>query len=417
MKKFKLPKVKIDRKGIFGVINYIFLILLTSFIFIDVLISLPLTERVSQYVHYDLKTKNEEYWAGEYTLLLDTQDLQNPNREIEKVRSILLRRFNTFGIEKSTINHSTVDGIEYIKVDIQTTKDRTRVEELIRNPFIIDVVTRKADVNFEDQENPYSVYLGDNYDSTPFTRTTFRNIYITKLKNSAGDYSYFALYKTWAWKADWKEFLRENVGQTIGVSIDGFVTPLQIPSGNNPVFALPLSVTEQSDANLINILYNSGTMPLSYTLSDQKDIPVETIEADYIRLTEGILIAIVLIYAYLLFVDKTPKNILVVSGLSTIITISSWITYLKITNTPIDIFLLAIEILTMVIVLRITTENKESHILVNVLIALICAISVVLGSGFIKLFAFDMLILIILGNIAQLFARYYINKSRKVFNI
>jgi hypothetical protein len=417
MKRFKLPKVKVNGKDLYSLFNYILLILLTSLLFIDILISLPLTERVSEYVSYDLQTKNEQYWAQEYTLQLDTLDLQNKEKAIEQTESILLKRLNKLGVEKSTFSSETIEDVDYLKVDIQSTKDREFVDELIRNPYILEVVTRKADVDFEDQENPYNIYIGENYEPTGFNRTNFRNVYITKLKNSSGEYSYFALYKTWAWETGWKEFIQEHMGQNLGVSIDGFVTPIQIPTDINPVFALPLSVTDIEQANLISILYNSGTVPVTYTLTDQQETEVENIETDYVKLTEGILLATILIYGYLLFIDKTPKSTLVVSGLSTIITISSWITYLKITGAPIDIFILAIEIITMVIILRITTENRESHILVNVLVALIASLSAILGSGYVKLFAEDMLALIIIGNLAQIFSKYYINKTTKVFKI
>lgn len=209
--------------------------------------------------------------------------------------------------------------------------------------------------------------------------------------------------------------MNDNVGEMVGVSIDGFVTPMQIPYESNPVFALPLSVETEQQANLINILYNSGEMPVSYTLKDQVEKDVDIAEIDYVKITGGILLATILIYAYLLFVDRTPDRVLVYALLSTVITLASWITYLKLSNIPIDIFLLAIESISMIALLRITSENRESHMIVNIMAALIASLSVILGTGYVKIFGSDMLVLIIIGNLAQMFSRFYMDKISNVF--
>lgn len=416
MKKFKLPKLKIKKASPKGVFNYLVSILISSIILGLILISLPLTEKVTSSATYDLVNKNTSYWAKEYLIQLDTQDSVNINQDIQKTRSVLQRRLRNFGVEQSSILSYTQEDINFLKVSIQTSKEKELVEGLIKSPFIINIVTRKADVNFEDQENPLTPYLSENYDPTEFTRHNFRNVYVTQLKNSANDYSYFALFKTWPWERGWKTFLTDNMGQTVGVNIDRFVTPVQITDGQD-LFPVPVSSTEKGYAHVTSILYNSGVIPLSYSVANEEDVLLESAEIDYIKLTEGILVAIFFIYIYLLLIEKTPKDILVRSGLSTIVTVAVWIAYLKISNTPVDIFLLAIEVITIVAIIRIITENVESRVIVTVLLALILSISIILGSGYIKIFSNDLLILMIIANLVLSISTYYISNVRKSLKI
>jgi hypothetical protein len=417
MRRLKFPKIRKTRINYLNILTYLTIILLTSVILVAVLISLPLTERISTHVTYDLHTKNDLYWAREYTLDLDTTTQENRDSEIDGVKSVLFKRLSKLGVEKVTMSSYQVEDSDLLVVSVQSSLPQQHIDELVRNPFLLRVVTRDPDVDFEDEENFFAIYLEENYIETGFTREDFRNIHITKLRNAANEYSYFALFKTWPWDREWKEFLLDHAGEEIGVAIDAFVTPTQISPTDPTMFALPVSTLEKQEAELISILYNSGVVPVSYFVSDQQEIPIEVIEADYIRLIEGILLAIVIIYIYLLFIDRTPKQTLIISGLSTVITLSIWITYLKIANIPVDIFLLALQVIIMVGVLRITSENNESRVIINVLIALIASLAVIFGTGFVRIFAADLFVLIVLGHLAQFIATYYVNNVRKVFTI
>ncbi len=415
MKRF--PKIKIKKIDFKYILNYFFVIVLTSLILVTILISLPLTERVSSQVTYDLKTKSELYWAKDYTLQLDIWDRVDKEKILDRTTSTLYRRLSRYGVEKIDMYTFTQDKMEYINIHVQSSMPQEYVDELIRSPFIIKIVVRNPDIDFEDPENPYAVYLAENYLDTEFTRDSFRNIYITKLKNSANEYSYFALFKTWPWESQWKVFLEDYQGQEVGVSVDGFVTPVQIPTTKPIVFALPISTEKKEEAKLISLLYNTDSIPEPYTLIDEQQVPIENIEGDYIKILEGVLLATIVIYAYLFLIDKTSKKILILSALSTIITISLWVSYLKIISIPTDIFLLTIEILAMIAILRITTENSESKIVVNVLLALIASLVAILGTGFAKIFASDLFVLLMLGIISQQIAWFYTTKVRKILKI
>ena len=52
-----------------------FLLTLLSAIFItSILIALPLTEKISDKVTFNLNTKDSKYWSKEYNLVLDTKE-------------------------------------------------------------------------------------------------------------------------------------------------------------------------------------------------------------------------------------------------------------------------------------------------------------------------------------------------------
>lgn len=416
MKKFKIPKLKTKLPNFKGTINYLITVLISSAILGLVLISLPLTERVTSSATYDLVNKSNLYWSKEYTLELKTENAIKIDQDIDKTKSILQKRLRNFGVEESSIYSYQENDKWYIRVSVKTSKSKDLVETLIKSPYIVNIVTRKADVNYEDTENPLTPYLAENYDQTKFTITNFRNIYVTQLKNSANEYSYFALFKTWPWEKEWNTFLNDNVGQTVGVNIDGFVTPVQV-TGTQDLFAVPVTVQEKEYARLISILYNSGGIPISYDNSSEKELDINNPEIDYIKLTEGILVAIIFIYIYLLFIEKTPKDILIRSGLATVLTVSGWIAYLKITETPTDIFLLAIEVISIIAIIRIITENVESRVIVTVLIALISSLCIILGFGYVRIFANDLLILMIVSNLSLSISTYYISNVRRSLKI
>lgn len=416
MKKIKIKKIKFPKSNLKGAFNYIINIIISSVIVALVLISLPLTEKFTYSASYDLVNKGSMYWSKEYILEIDKQESKNIKAETEEIRSVIQKRLRKVGVEQSNVVVYEQDDKQYIRVEVQTSKEKDVVENLIKSPFMINIVTRKDDVNYEDEENPLTPYLEESYNKTDFTRDSFRNVYITNLKNSAGEYSYFGIYKTWPWQREWNTFMEENAGQVVGVSIDGFVTPVQINAGD-ATFASSVSVSEEKYAKLMDILYNSGVVPLTYSVITEEDTVVDIAEIDYIKLTQGILAAILFIYLYLLVVEKTEKRTLLLSAISSIITVAAWIAYLKISKTPVDIFLLAIEVLTMIVVIRAITENIESRINITILITAVCILSTLLGSGYVRMFGNDMLLLIILSNLSLILSSYYITNVKKSLKI
>ena len=412
MKKIRFKFNKINWKEIF---NYFVSVVISASILALVLISLPLTEKVSSSASYDLVNKNNMYWSKEYILELNTSQSSNIQKDTANLKSVLQKRLRNFDVEQSSITSYQEDDKYYLKVEIQTSKEQELVEQLIKNPFIINIVTKKDDVNYEDTENPLIPYLEENYNKTEFTRKDFRNVYVTKLKNTSGEYSYFAIFKAWPWSSKWNEFLNKYIGQTVGVSIDGFVTPVQI--NEDKIFAPSVSAIDEQYAKVTSILYNSGVSPMSYSTIKEEEKPLNIAEVDYIKLTEGILIAILFIYVYLLVVEKTRKSIILKSGVATVLTVSSWITYLKLSATPVDIFILALEVIVVAAIIRMIAENIDSRVHITLLLTFTSLLCILLGFGYVKIFANDLLILIILSNLSLLISTYYISKVRKSLKI
>jgi hypothetical protein len=355
------------------------------------------------------------YWSKEYILELNTSQSSNIQKDTANLKSVLQKRLRNFDVEQSSITSYQEDDKYYLKVEIQTSKEQELVEQLIKNPFIINIVTKKDDVNYEDTENPLIPYLEENYNKTEFTRKDFRTIYITKLKNTSGEYSYFGIFKAWPLSSKWNEFLNKYIGQTVGVSIDGFVTPVQI--NEDKIFAPSVSAIDEQYAKVTSILYNSGVSPMSYSTIKEEEKPLNIAEVDYIKLTEGILIAILFIYVYLLVVEKTRKSIILKSGVATVLTVSSWITYLKLSATPVDIFILALEVIVVAAIIRMIAENIDSRVHITLLLTFTSLLCILLGFGYVKIFANDLLILIILSNLSLLISTYYISKVRKSLKI
>jgi hypothetical protein len=410
MKKVRMPSIKIGKINIKEILNYLLIIFLTSFILISILISLPLTETISSNITYDLRTKDSMYWAKEYVLDLGNADAWS----IDDVKSVLYRRLNKLGVEKISMSSYSQDNKQYVHISVQSSISQTYVDEMIRSPFRVNIVTRNPEIDFDDPENPYAVYLAENYVETEFKREDFRNIYVTNLKNSSNEYSYFALFKTWPWNTSWSDFLAENGGIEVGVAIDGFVTPVTVPTTPPIMFAVPLSTTGKEESELVSILYNSGVIPVSYTLVDQQEVPVESIEADYIKLTMGMMIAVIAIYSYLFFIERTNKKTIFTCGLATVITISTYIAYLKIVSIPVDIFLLCVELLVMIALLRMIVENIESRVIINILLVFAVVLTILLGTGYAKIFASDILLLLVIGYISGMIAKLYIHKVERL---
>ena len=184
MKKIKFKFKKINWRGIF---NYFISVVISATILALILISLPLTEKVSSSASYDLVNKNSIYWSKEYILELNTSQSSNIQKDIAELKSVLQKRLKQFDVEQSLITSYQENDKYYLKVEIQTSKEQELVEQIIKNPFIINIVTKRDDVNYEDTENPLIPYLEENYNKTEFTRKDFRTVYITKLKNTSGD--------------------------------------------------------------------------------------------------------------------------------------------------------------------------------------------------------------------------------------
>ncbi len=408
MAKLRFKKIKINWKRVSWskFFSYIFLILLSSIILLNFLIALPLTETLTDVVTFDLNIAND-FWSKEYTLELGDAN----NADIQKTKNILFKRLNDYNIEEVSIYKKDTQ----LRIIIKTTQSQTYVDELIRSPYQYSIVTRKEDVNFEDEEEPLVPYLAENYNETQFSAKTFRTIYINELPNSSGEDSYFGIAKPWPTKSkDFNAFLKKHEGEYVGVNIDGFVTPVYIPE-NSSLFAIPISTADQEGTRAINILYNSGNIPTSYELVEQNEIDVQNFNIDYIEITIAIFVSIILIYAYAFFTKIYSKDLIISSCFSTLLSLATFLTFLKISEKPIHVFMLIIYAILLITTTNTIQQNKESKLYVLIALSILGAIFHFLGIGYLKLLGQYVLIVSVISSLSVIVGDFYINKVSTYF--
>ena len=411
----KKVKIKFDNLQIGPLLSYLFLILVSSLLIVIGLISLPLTEQIKEEVSYNLTTKDDLYWSKEYILELDTSQTLDTDKErnIAKTRNIIYRRLNKAGLEEISIYKETLDEKDILRVIVKTSKDEVFVDNLIQNRFFVRVVIKKEDVDFEDEENQYAYLMGENYNPTEFTGSSFRNILLTELKDGSGEYSYFAVFKLWLTNEKaFQNFLKTHEEETIGLEIDGFVTPYYVPTSNPKTFAITVSGGE-GQAQMLNLLYNSGEIPLPFTTIEINTIDVEIPALDHIKLSIALLTGILLLYLILLFILKEDPLLTSTSLFATLLTIAMWISYLKLSSTPVDTWLLAIECIMVVILIYLLVHNKESQIAITTSLVLSFFILIILGIGYMKIFGREMLLVLILCQFSIVFTNWYLTNMKK----
>jgi hypothetical protein len=396
MKKIRFKKITINWKNFF---NYIFLVALSSGILLTFLIALPLTEKLTNIAAFDLNVA-ETIWSKEYILNINTEE----QSDIKKTKNIIFKRLNDYGVEEVTITESD----KQLKVIVKTTKDEAYVDELVKNPYVYKIVTRKEDVNFDDTENQYTMYFGENYDDTQFDSTSFRNIYVTKLANSSGDKSYFGIAKPWPNKTKtFKEFLKDNGNQYLGVDIDGFVTPVYISDPN--VFAIPL--TEDSNSlEVVDILYNSGSMPISYEFAEENILETLTLDINYVEVTIAIFVSIILIYLYLYFTKIYSIDMVLRSLFTTLFSLALLLSYLKITGNEIQLSILIITAVITIFLTNTLQQNKESRNLIAIILFLLGILFYTLGIGYLHILGNQLMMITVITFISVIIGNFYINK-------
>lgn len=401
----KLPRFRLNL-NIKPLLNYVLIIIASSLFLAAIFIALPFTEKYISKVSYNLNTKTTSYWSKEY--VLSTSDTNSD--VVENTRDIIYKRLRSFGVEQ--INSSVEEG--KIKFTVTTYKDQQLVDTLVTDKFDINIVTRKSDVNYDDPDNPYTYLLASNYDATDWTRDKFRNVYITKLRTNSGTYAYFAIFKLWPNKVeDFNNFLSKYDGQYIGISTDGFVTPYLV-STSNKTFAVSISTEDLETVKAMSILYNSGVIKTNYSLDSQETLSPDIPSVNYIQLTIGIFIAIIILYTCLFVTQPFARKVLLKSMLATILTISIYISFLKIAQIPVDTFILPIEAILAITLTRVLAQNKDSILCIEIMILLACTAMIFLGNGYISIIGQDMLILTVLSKLCLLLSAWYINKVKKI---
>ena len=404
-------KLKIDTKRI---LSYIFITFVTSLLITTVLIALPLTEKLTTKTSFNLNLKDESYWSKEYVIELNTTD----QKEIEKTRDLLQRRLKAFGVEESSIYKAEKgEKTSTMRVVVTTTRPEQLVAQLIQNRFEVKIVSKKDDANFEDPENPYAYLMPTSYNDTEWDHSDFRNIYITRLKTNNGNYAYFAIFKPWPWKENaFKELISQNKGKYLGVYTDGYVSPYPVPLDDTGqgIFAVPINTDEKIQIQAIDILYNTGIITTDLSLKSETDLDLQTTSLDHIKISIGLALSLVVIYLYLAIFKHTTKDILIESFLSTVLTISSYLTLLKLLGIPVDSIMLPIVAMLAMIITRVISENGESNKYIVFGLTTTMLLTYLLGFGYLPIFATHMASVILLIICFVPFSKWYIYKVRNI---
>lgn len=406
----KKINIRLPKKKIGSILMYLLLVVISSLLLVSFLVVLPLTEKLAPQYTYNITDKKDSYWSKEYVLELDTED----KKDITKTRNVLYRRLKSYGLEDFSIYDISSDDSKQLRVVVQTTKPQDLVDELIRNRFYVQISTMKEDVDFNNQEDPYAYLMGSNYNPTEFNQSFFRTYYLTKLTTSTQEKAYFVIFKTWPFTSgNFNKFLDENNGKQIGVDIDGFITPVYISAESKSVFAVPVSTDDSESIKVLNILYNSGKIPVNFKLSNQTILETETIDINYITVSLAVISAIIITYVSLLLTKQLDKKTVLLSLLSSGITITLWLFILKFFKIPSDLWLLTLELILTLIFTRVFIDNKDSQIVLTGGLLIILSVLLILGSGYVTIFARDMIGLILLSQISVIFSDWYINNIKK----
>jgi len=401
------------------ILKSIILVFVSALLIATTLIALPLTEKVSENLSFNLNTKDSKYWSKEYIVRIDTKE----EDEIKKVKEVFYKRLRDFGVENVSIAIGQTDEESTnLRIVVNTTKDEISVIQLIANRYDYSIVTRKVDVDFEDEENPYAIVLDENYDRTEFDYSDFREIHIPKqkLRTSQGDYRYFAIFKQWPNKvSELNEFLIEKQGENIGVSIDGFVTPYSVPilqEGARKMDSITLGINAESEAEaeVMKLLYNSGHIPVAYTLEEQNEQEPKNIKVDYIKVMLGLGISLIATYILLYIFKYDTRRNLVKSFLATIFALTIYLTYIKLTHIPVDTFLLTISAILTIILIRALVSNRDSEIYIMIGAFAILVTINILGTGLMSVLAVEMIALIAISKLSLLITGWYIDNVKEL---
>lgn len=401
----KLPKLKLSL-NLKPLLNYILIIIITSLFLATIFIALPLTEKYISKTNYNLTLKNGNYWSEEYVISAEDTSIQS----LDDIRDIFFKRLKGFEVEE--ISSSIID--DKIHITVTSSKDKTLVKELLANRFAAQIVTRKTDVNFENSSDPYAYIYATNYDATEWDRSDFRNVYITQLKTNNGEYSYFAIFKLWPNNAEaFNSFLKKYDGQYIGVNLDGFVTPYLVDI-TQQVFAIPISTTDEQQIKVMDLLYNSGLINTDCTIDSETEIPVDSPAIDYIGISAGILAGLVIFYAYLLISKSSSRTRILRALLATVLSASLFISFLKIFNIPIDLNYLSIEMILLIVMTYVLSENKDSHFYVELFLLILLSSTIFLSSGALSQLAQNTLLLAAFSKVCLVISGWYLNKIKKI---
>jgi hypothetical protein len=239
------------------------------------------------------------------------------------------------------------------------------------------------------------------------------------LQNTAGDDSYFAIFKTNPLNAgQFDQFISSHAGQAAGLRIDGFVTPITIPvptqsqngTVTKPVFSIGLNITDQQ-VKVDDLLFNSGVIPVEYLVTSTKDLQPQVYQINYIQLTLAI-VGIMLAAGLYFMIRKdwdSVTGLLLPFGML----MAGWLSYLKLSQTPTDLFLILLEGSVIYVIAQALLKSPERKYLAFAALVIFFIGLHMLGIGYVKTFSMHMIYLVIGLLLSEWFVSQYVNVIRR----
>ncbi len=375
----------------------------------------------------DIDTEgSEEVVLSETDSAVDeTQDAETTENEDPLLVNDLNENEPSLGEESDLLSgdDQEVDKVKkYIKVVVETSKDLTYVDTLVRARNDLEIVTPKEDAVFDDPESPIAQYLPENYDKSGFDRNSFRNIAIKELPTSTGDSAYFSIYKVKLInRSSFFNLMDKYAGQMIGIEIDGFVTPYYVPTqfdkdlsnggSYNPEFA-PVVGQDPEDAKLAKILFNSGVIEADYEVYEESTEGELTIpNIDYMTAFFVMLGAVILLTLFLAFNNKSLyRSTIFIS--TVLFTNAIWFVIWKFFTIKVDLPIVVISgALSLTYICLLTFSRDKLHsIKIQYLIALL--LLTLLSSGFLHLAMLQLFIISSIATVMRELLIWFTNNMR-----
>ncbi len=415
-----------------SIFSYFVVILLSSLTLASLFFALPKTEKIQLFgeQRFDLNKKEDSYWKEEFILELKIQpkDRAVRSKKIEDTKNIIYRRLRKAGVEEIQIlNHEYEREIpeameeeenfikEYLKVTVQTSKDKQLISRILTSRGYLRIVTKQEHLDTLADADKLQLYLPENYDDTPWTRHEFRTILIKKLVNADGGRSYFAIFKPWMTnRGAFEEFLTNLEGETIGISMNQLITPIEVREDSSKLFAWGIGDSDD-DAFFYDVVLNTGVVPVDFMSVERNEKTPDIFEIDHVQVTLAILVSMLILIGFLYTREKERKEDVYQFAFSMILLFSLSFTILKIWQIPVDLFLLIPASVLTIVYAKVLYFSEYDCRKITLFALVIAGIMFLLGTGYIPILGKHLFFAIILFFFVQYLTKEYF-KHIKVLN-
>jgi hypothetical protein len=393
--------------------SYIIVISISALLLASMFFAFPKTERLlpsSDEKRFDLNKKENSYWKKEFVLELGEE--RKNEQDVEKTKDILYKRLRKIQAEEIQIK-SDESGITVI---VQSTQNPDFVTALISTPGKIKLMTPNLKLEELEEEEEFEMYSEENYTETDWNNKKFRNILINDLKTDSGDKTYFAIFKPqFGQRNAFKDFLRENQKEGIGVSLDGFVRPITVEPHLINLFAIAIA-QDEAGALIQDIILNTETIPLEFSLVETNDLKPNVYLINHVQAMLAILASTISLLAFLYQREKENKEKILQLAFSTLLLFSLSLTVLKIWQIPVDLFLLIPTGILTVIFIKIMYTCPDENRSILFLTTILAILMITLATGYIPIMGRFLLFAILLSFMTEILTKLYF-KHIKILNI